>query len=223
LYDTLVLISAVMSSARRCAHSSCLASTTTTSSITHSPTAPSYQCPCSLPIIVSNSATSQSRSLLHQALDWSVSRILARAQAQAQTQQHTTTVTITDTDMPTQSQTQLIDNDHEQGAGLHTDSGPRIIDVAFGKRHVSSHNLNTARVQIIRQLTPEQRKAERREERRQMLAGVLSGVTVAGISNPYDRALYLSIKHHRRFLSKTNWIQPYKGFLSGIVIRTISA
>eukprot|EP00051_Salpingoeca_urceolata_P011651 m.144681 g.144681 ORF g.144681 m.144681 type:complete len:310 (-) comp17201_c0_seq6:178-1107(-) len=54
------------------------------------------------------------------------------------------------------------------------------------------------------------------------VAGLCSGTVQAGLLTPWDRALYLSVKEHNRFLSKTNWIKPYEGFLQTIVQRTFS-
>ena len=52
--------------------------------------------------------------------------------------------------------------------------------------------------------------------------GLLAGVTQAGIFNPWDRALYLSVKHTRPFLSSLNFQRPYQGFGQAIVQRTLS-
>ena len=53
--------------------------------------------------------------------------------------------------------------------------------------------------------------------------GMLGGIGQAGIFNPWDRALYLSVKERRPFLHRENWRQPYQGFLQAIVVRTLSA
>ena len=54
------------------------------------------------------------------------------------------------------------------------------------------------------------------------LCGLLAGVAQAAMFNPYDRALYLSIKEKRAFLLYTNWSSPYNGFLQSIGGRAIS-
>lgn len=54
------------------------------------------------------------------------------------------------------------------------------------------------------------------------LAGLTSGVAVAGLFNPFDRALYLSVLHTRPFLQPVNWSNPYTGFLQSLLGRTLS-
>lgn len=41
--------------------------------------------------------------------------------------------------------------------------------------------------------------------------GSISGFTNTILFSPYDRALYLSIKHNISFLRKRNWTNPYQG------------
>lgn len=55
------------------------------------------------------------------------------------------------------------------------------------------------------------------------LCGLISGVTQAGLLNPYDRALYLSIKTKTPFLSKSNFQSPYQGFLQSVGGRALSS
>jgi hypothetical protein len=47
--------------------------------------------------------------------------------------------------------------------------------------------------------------------------GLIGGITQAGMFNPWDRALYLSVKHSRPFLSLSNFSRPYQGFWQAIV------
>jgi hypothetical protein len=54
------------------------------------------------------------------------------------------------------------------------------------------------------------------------ICGLSAGVIQAGIFNPYDRALYLSVKDHRRFLHIANWKSPYSGFAQSIGGRALS-
>ena len=58
--------------------------------------------------------------------------------------------------------------------------------------------------------------------RRDLVAGTVSGVFIAGFFNPYDRALYLSVKDQRPFLHRANWLRPWEGFGQACVQRTIS-
>lgn len=52
--------------------------------------------------------------------------------------------------------------------------------------------------------------------------GLGAGVIQAGLLNPYDRALYLSVKNRRPFLHADNWKQPYQGFLQSVGGRALS-
>jgi hypothetical protein len=54
------------------------------------------------------------------------------------------------------------------------------------------------------------------------ICGIAAGVIQAGIFNPYDRALYLSVKDHRPFLRIENWKSPYSGFFQSIGSRALS-
>jgi hypothetical protein len=54
------------------------------------------------------------------------------------------------------------------------------------------------------------------------ICGIAAGVIQAGIFNPYDRALYLSVKDHRQFLHVENWKSPYSGFFQSIGSRALS-
>ena len=53
------------------------------------------------------------------------------------------------------------------------------------------------------------------------ICGLLAGIAQAGVFNPYDRALYLSIRDNRRFLHPINWHKPYTGFMQSISGRAI--
>jgi len=55
------------------------------------------------------------------------------------------------------------------------------------------------------------------------LAGLVSGTTQAALLNPWDRALYLSVKDRRPFLSWPNFYRPYYGFGQAAVQRVISS
>jgi len=54
------------------------------------------------------------------------------------------------------------------------------------------------------------------------ISGFTSGILQAAIFNPWDRALYLSVKSHSRFLSLTNFRNPYQGFSQSIFSRVLS-
>ena len=53
--------------------------------------------------------------------------------------------------------------------------------------------------------------------------GLLSGLIQAATFNPWDRALYLSVKENRNFLNPLNFIDPFAGVLQTIIQRTISS
>lgn len=55
-----------------------------------------------------------------------------------------------------------------------------------------------------------------------LVCGLLAGVAQAGVFNPYDRALYLSIRDDRPFLHRANWHNPYTGFAQAIGGRAIN-
>ena len=55
------------------------------------------------------------------------------------------------------------------------------------------------------------------------LCGLAAGVTQAGLLNPYDRALYLSVKNKVPFLSSANFRSPYQGFFQSIGGRALSS
>lgn len=56
-----------------------------------------------------------------------------------------------------------------------------------------------------------------------LTAGIVSGVGVAGLFNPWDRALYLSVVHERPFFALENWRKPYTGFCQVLVHRTLTS
>lgn len=53
-------------------------------------------------------------------------------------------------------------------------------------------------------------------------SGLISGLVQAGLFNPWDRALYLSVRENRRFLHRENFVAPFRGFWQAVVQRTIS-
>ena len=55
-----------------------------------------------------------------------------------------------------------------------------------------------------------------------LVCGLLAGVAQAGLFNPYDRALYLSVTNHRPFLHVSNWQSPYSGFLQSLGGRALA-
>eukprot|EP00419_Tripos_fusus_P052035 CAMPEP_0172818342 /NCGR_PEP_ID=MMETSP1075-20121228/13861_1 /TAXON_ID=2916 /ORGANISM="Ceratium fusus, Strain PA161109" /LENGTH=283 /DNA_ID=CAMNT_0013658701 /DNA_START=89 /DNA_END=936 /DNA_ORIENTATION=- len=54
------------------------------------------------------------------------------------------------------------------------------------------------------------------------LVGMVVGVSLAGLFNPVDQALYLMILHRRPFLSRANFANPWEGLSQAVFIRTLS-
>mmetsp|Transcript_1783 Transcript_1783/g.1888 ORF Transcript_1783/g.1888 Transcript_1783/m.1888 type:complete len:345 (-) Transcript_1783:324-1358(-) len=54
-----------------------------------------------------------------------------------------------------------------------------------------------------------------------LLCGLAAGISQAGLFNPYDRALYLSVRNRTPFLSFSNWKRPYAGFTQSIMGRAV--
>lgn len=55
-----------------------------------------------------------------------------------------------------------------------------------------------------------------------ILSGLAAGVAQAGLFNPFDRALYLSVKNHTPFLTPENFQSPYQGFFQSVGHRALS-
>lgn len=53
--------------------------------------------------------------------------------------------------------------------------------------------------------------------------GIVSGLTQAVVFNPWDRALYLSVKNETPFLSRSNFTKPMDGVLQTLAHRALSA
>ena len=54
-----------------------------------------------------------------------------------------------------------------------------------------------------------------------LACGLVAGALSAGMFNPIDRALYLSVKERRAFLLADNFRRPYQGFLQTVGGRTV--
>ena len=54
------------------------------------------------------------------------------------------------------------------------------------------------------------------------LSGLAAGVCQAGLFNPFDRALYLSVKNEVPFLTASNFQSPYQGFFQSVGHRALS-
>lgn len=52
--------------------------------------------------------------------------------------------------------------------------------------------------------------------------GIMSGFLQAGLFNPWDRALYLSVKNNRPFVDGRNFLNPFAGVMQTITQRGLS-
>lgn len=52
-----------------------------------------------------------------------------------------------------------------------------------------------------------------------VISGMASGAIYSLLFNPWDRALYLSMKHNRSFLKRDNFAQPYQGAIQAMTNR----
>lgn len=90
-------------------------------------------------------------------------------------------------------------------------SGLADGDIADPSHHSTDH------------LEPPPRRAAAEPSATTLLAsGFAAGVSVTGLLNPYDRALFLSVSKRRPFLHASNWRNPYQGLMQSIVSRAIS-
>jgi hypothetical protein len=64
---------------------------------------------------------------------------------------------------------------------------------------------------------------ERGHQIRHFSCGLVSGLIQAIVFNPWDRALYLSVKESRIFCTMENFRHPFSGLLQTIFQRAISA
>jgi hypothetical protein len=74
-----------------------------------------------------------------------------------------------------------------------------------------------------RRRRPLRSSADIGRDSRRVACGLASGAILAGVFNPYDRALYLSVQHKRAFLCPANFANPYQGFAQSIVLRMVSS
>lgn len=56
----------------------------------------------------------------------------------------------------------------------------------------------------------------------QLFHGSIGGITNTIVFNPYDRAMYLSVKNKTKFFIKPNWNRPYHGLSEALFHRTLS-
>lgn len=73
-----------------------------------------------------------------------------------------------------------------------------------------------------RRATSTPTKAGRGQTSKALACGLGAGVVQAGLLNPFDRALYLSVKERRAFLHAENFTRPYQGFLQSVGGRALS-
>lgn len=66
---------------------------------------------------------------------------------------------------------------------------------------------------------PEKKLKVKQQVTVDITAGLFTGIFCSGLFNPWDRALYLSVKNNKPFLSIDNFRHPYQGFSQAIVQR----
>lgn len=69
----------------------------------------------------------------------------------------------------------------------------------------------------------EKKTHQRKHQLHNFSCGLISGLIQAIVFNPWDRALYLSVKESRSFININNFKQPFTGLLQSIFQRAISA
>ena len=60
-------------------------------------------------------------------------------------------------------------------------------------------------------------------KQRKLIAGAMSGLVQSLLFNPWDRALYLSVKNDHRFLAPANWRTPFAGCTQSLTHRAFSS
>jgi len=70
--------------------------------------------------------------------------------------------------------------------------------------------------------TPVRANSSKLTYEKELLAGLFSGTIQAGLFNPWDRALYLSVKDRTPFITWSNWNNPYTGLSQSMLTRTLS-
>jgi len=78
----------------------------------------------------------------------------------------------------------------------------------------------------LEELEPKKDQQHRRREAKSsvsFLCGLSAGILQAGLFNPFDRALYLSITNEVPFLRHENFRNPYNGFLQSVGHRALSS
>lgn len=99
--------------------------------------------------------------------------------------------------------------EEEENEGL-----PHVDDLSLLRRHSISGSRLSRRPTFQQPITEPVNYVS-------LVCGLLAGVAQAGVFNPYDRALYLSIKDNRPFLHQANWQNPYTGFAQSIGGRAV--
>lgn len=84
------------------------------------------------------------------------------------------------------------------------------------KHHMASSK------EINKKLTEEKKASKKNQFTIHTLSGLFTGAFCAAIFNPWDKALYLSVKHCRPFLSAENFVRPFQGVLQAISQRSFA-
>ena len=102
------------------------------------------------------------------------------------------------------------------------------VDTALGEIEQIDHGLSEVqslqyqrKIPLARRTTVLQGPIAEPVNSASLICGLSAGVAQAGVFNPYDRALYLSVKDNRPFLHPTNWYRPYTGFAQSLGGRAV--
>lgn len=87
-------------------------------------------------------------------------------------------------------------------------TSPHRRTVRMARRHTSLENTPNSVIPHVNVIS--------------FLSGLAAGVAQAGLFNPFDRALYLSVKNRTKFLTPANFQSPYQGFFQSVGHRALS-
>jgi hypothetical protein len=105
----------------------------------------------------------------------------------------------------------------------------RRITTTIRGRRLTEHDDNDNNITVVGKEWEPKHQEEEEQQRREavssisFLCGITAGVFQAGIFNPFDRALYLSITNEVPFLRHENFRNPYTGFLQSVGHRALSS
>ena len=120
------------------------------------------------------------------------------------------------------------DRNNQQHTRRITHTFRRRKTTTIRGRRLTEYDDNDKNITIVGEEwepTHQEEQQHRREAVSSMsfFCGITAGVFQAGIFNPFDRALYLSITNEVPFLRHENFRNPYTGFLQSVGHRALSS